>query len=170
MYKHWHTCCYQKQEGTTVLLGILNHLKGVSLATAEVYKPLQKLTKVKAYWARNRMYKSLYDRAEKMIKNDACMKFYDTSRPLYLGTDASGIGLGVRLLQVRDGMNCGHEKVPDNAVLDPIAFATKSLSSAGWYYSRIEWEALEYYMAYRHSTITVLQRNYTLLLTTSHWW
>ena len=42
------------------------------------------------------------------------MKFYDTSGPLYLETDALGGGLGARLLQVRDSMNCGHGKVQDN--------------------------------------------------------
>ena len=36
------------------------------------------------------------------------MKFYEVSKPLYLElTDASSIGLGAGLLQVRDGINCG---------------------------------------------------------------
>ena len=38
------------------------------------------------------------------------MKFFDAARPLYLETNASGIGHGARLLQVRDGMNCRHDK------------------------------------------------------------
>ena len=43
------------------------------------------------------------------------MKFYGASRSLYLETDASGINLGARLLQVRDGMNCGHDDILDDA-------------------------------------------------------
>ena len=36
-----------------------------------------------------------------------------------------------------------HDKIPDNAILCPIAFASKSLSSVEWNYSSIEHEALE---------------------------
>ena len=45
------------------------------------------------------------------------MKFYDAARPLYLENNAFGIGLGAGLLLVRNGMNCGHDEIPDNAVL-----------------------------------------------------
>ena len=50
------------------------------------------------------MLQSLYDKANK--EKDACMKFYDVSKSLYLGTYTYGIGLGAGLLQVRDSMNC----------------------------------------------------------------
>ena len=63
------------------------------------------------------------------MTKDACLKFYDTSKPLYLDIDASGIGLGASLLQMRKDMNCWFDKVTDNATLCPIAFASKSLSS-----------------------------------------
>ena len=52
------------------------------------------------------------------------MKFYDASRPQYLETDASGVGPGARLVQIRDGMNCGVTGVPDSATLHPVAFAS----------------------------------------------
>ena len=61
------------------------------------------------------------------------MKFCDKSRPLYTQTDASGVSLEAELIQVRDGMNCGDDKVLDNTTLQPIAFVSKSyqaLSSA----------------------------------------
>ena len=93
--------------------------------TSEVCEPLQKLTLVKADWEWNGMYQDLYDRAKKIIKKEACMKFFDTSRPLYLQTDASHVGLIARLLQVRDSMSCDHDDVPDNTTLCPIAFPAK---------------------------------------------
>ena len=62
--------------------------------------------------------------------------------PLYLETDTSGICLGAKLLQVREGMNCGHDKIPDNAILFTTAFTSKSLSSAEWHYINIQCEAL----------------------------
>ena len=69
------------------------------------------------------------------------MKFCDISRPLHLDTDASCVGLGVGLLQIREGMNCGHDDVPDNVTLHPILPANRSLLGAEWQYSNIKWEA-----------------------------
>ena len=57
------------------------------------------------------------------------MKLYDVLKPLYLETDASGIGHGASLLHMHEGMNCGHNEFPDNITLFPIAIARKSLSS-----------------------------------------
>ena len=71
-----------------------------------------------------------------------CMKFYDDTKPLYLETDASGIGLGAALLQLRDNMNCPKDTAPDNTILCPIAFASKSLTEAEQRYSNIECKAL----------------------------
>ena len=48
------------------------------------------------------------------------MKFCDMARSLCLETDASGIGMGAKLLQIRDGMNCGCDKMPDNARLPQL--------------------------------------------------
>ena len=57
------------------------------------------------------------------------MKFYDETKPLYLETNASGIGLGTALLQIRDGAACPRNIVPDNTILRPLTFASKSLTS-----------------------------------------
>ena len=59
------------------------------------------------------------------------------SRPLYLESDASGVSLGDRLSWVRDGLNCGCDKVPDNETLYPTASTSKSLSSAEWCYNNM---------------------------------
>ena len=45
-----------------------------------------------------------------MIKEDACIKFCDEMKLLYLETDASGVELGACLpLQTREGMSCPRE-------------------------------------------------------------
>ena len=53
----------------------------------------------------NGSYQTIFDIAKVLIKEDACMKFYDVTGPVYLETDASGVGLGAGLLHIRDGMN-----------------------------------------------------------------
>ena len=56
----------------------------------------------------------MYDRAKMITKAGAFMKYYDASKPIYLEMDTSGIGLWTGLLQVKEGMNCGHNEVPDS--------------------------------------------------------
>ena len=87
--------------------GKINYLSTFLPITTEGCEPLQKLTLVKTYWAWNGMYQDLYDRTRKIIKEDACMKFFDVSRTLCLETDVPGASLGTRLLQVGNGMNWG---------------------------------------------------------------
>ena len=70
------------------------------------------------------------------------MKFYDNSKPLYLETDASGIGLGAALLQLHDNTVCQKGVAPQNIALHPIAFTSKSLTGVEQRNSNIEWEAL----------------------------
>ena len=150
-----------------LFLGIINYLSKFSWATAEVCKPLQKLTSVKADWTWNGMYQDLHDRAKKIVKKDVCMKFYKASRTLYLETDASDVDLGARLLQVRDGTNCRCDKMPDSATLFHIAFTSKSMLSAEWCYSNIEHKALGISHGLEKLSITALQEKYVLSLTMS---
>ena len=71
-----------------------------------------------------------------------CMKFYDDSKPLYLETDASGVGLGAAPLQTCEGTTCQKDIVPDNTILHSIAFASKSLTRTECRYSNSEREVL----------------------------
>ena len=70
------------------------------------------------------------------------MKFYDDTKLLYLEIDASGIGLGAALLQTWEGTTCQKDTVPNNTILCPIAFVSKSVTGAEHRYSNIEREAL----------------------------
>ena len=70
------------------------------------------------------------------------MKFYGDTKPLYLETDASGIGLGTTLLQTRYGTTCPEDIARDNTIMRPITSAKKSLTSSEQRYSNIEREAL----------------------------
>ena len=83
----------------------------------------------KTLWTWNASYQTLFNKVKSLTKDDVCMKFYDETKPLYLETDASGIGLGATLLHMRDGVICPRNIAPDNTILRPIAFASKSLTS-----------------------------------------
>ena len=56
--------------------------------------------------------------------------FYNENEELYLEWDAANVGLGASLLQARDGMSFPWNEIPNNAALQPRAFAIKSLTSA----------------------------------------
>ena len=55
------------------------------------------------------------------------MNFYDETKPLYIETDASGVGLGGTLLQTRGNTSCMKDEAPDMSIHRPTAFASKSL-------------------------------------------
>ena len=86
-----------------------------------------------------------------------CMKFYDDTKPLYLKTDASGVGLGAALLQMWEGTTCQKDMVSDNTIPHPIAFASKSLMDAEHRYSNIERGVLGILHGAKKFIIIVLQ-------------
>ena len=46
----------------------------------------------------------MFDKANAIIKEDACMKFYGKTKPLYIETDVSGVGLIAALLQIKEAI------------------------------------------------------------------
>ena len=108
----------------------------------EVCEPLQKLTLSKVTWTWNALYQQLFAKTKSLIKADVCMKFYNDIKMLYLETDAPGVGLGAALLQLCDNTTFQKDRAPDNVILHPIAFASKSLTGAEQRYSNTEREEL----------------------------
>ena len=123
-------------------LGIINYLGKFSPDMARVCEPLRKLTSCKSAWNWNESYQQTYNKAKSNIKKDMCMKFYNENKELFLETDASGVGLRAALLQLRDNTTWQQGTAPDNTMLWPIAFASKSLTGAESGYSNIECKAL----------------------------
>ena len=70
------------------------------------------------------------------------MKFYDEIHPPCLEIDASVIRPRAAILQTRIDTSCPRDKAPDNIILRPITFASKSLSSAERRYRCTQREAL----------------------------
>ena len=84
----------------------------------------------KTTWTWTTSYQQLFDKAKSLMKAEVCMKFYDDTKPLYLETDASGIGLGAALLQLCNNTACQKGMPPDDTMFCPITFASKSLKGA----------------------------------------
>ena len=93
-------------------------------------------------WTWNASYQQLFNKAKPLIKVDVCMKFYDDTKPLYLETDASRIGLRAALLQLWDNTHYQKGTALDNTILCPITFVSKSLTDAKRRYSNIKCEVL----------------------------
>ena len=90
----------------------------------------------------NALYQQLFKKVKSLIKVDIWMKFYNDTKLFYLETDASEVGHGALLLQLHDNTTCQKDRAPDNVILCPIAFASKSLTGMEIGYSNIEREAL----------------------------
>ena len=84
-------------------------------------------------------------------------EIYNDTKPLYLDTNTSRVGLGAALLQTWEGTTCQKDMVPDNTIQHPIAFASKSLTGAEHMYSNIEREALCILHGLKNSIIIALQ-------------
>ena len=131
-----------------------NYLSQLSPCTADICKSLRQLTYSKTKWIWNATYQKLFDKAKSIITS--IISFYDKTQPLYLETDVSGFELRAALLQSRSSTSCATDKAPDNSILKPLAFASKSLSSAERRYSNIEIEALGILYGLKNSITTNL--------------
>ena len=81
-----------------LLLGIINYLGKFSPNTAEVWESLRKLTTAKTERIWNATFQNMFDKANAIIKEVACMQIYDETKLLCIEKDASGVGLGPVLL------------------------------------------------------------------------
>ena len=96
-------------------------------------------------------------KAKEIIKEDACMKFYDETKSLYVETDASRVGFGAAPLQPRINTSSHGDKAPENSILRPIAFFNKSLMGTKKRYSNLRKKHWVYHMALKNSIIIASQ-------------
>ena len=87
----------------------------------------------------------VHDNAFKTLKSaivkDVTLKYFDSSLPIYIETDALKKGIGVVMLQPDNSAeNTSHTEVPNN--LRPVFYASKTLTSTESNYRKIEHEML----------------------------
>ena len=103
--------------------------------------PLQELLKKENnfIWAQN--HQLCFDNIKEAVCKDITLKFYDPNLPIFIETDASQNGIGVVLLQPLDSnFTLDENNIPTK--LMPVAFASKTLTSAECNYPNVECELL----------------------------
>ena len=103
--------------------------------------PLQDLLKKENefIWAQN--HQLCFDNTKEAVCKDITLKFYDPNLPIFIETDASQNGIGVVLLKPLDSnFTLNENNIPTK--LTPVAFASKTLTSAEHNYANIECELL----------------------------
>ena len=122
-------------------LGAVNYLARFIPHLSALRAPLQDLLKKEneLIWAQN--YQLCFDQIKEAVCKDITLKFYDPNLLIFIEIDASQSGIGVVLLQPLDSnFPLNENNIPTK--LMPVAFASKTLTSAECNYANIERELL----------------------------
>ena len=111
-------------------LGLLTYYGKFLPNLANVLAPLYQLLKKDVKWTWEDQQQQSFDQYKQMLTSSALLAHYDPSQPLLLSCDASQYGVGAVLSQVCNG----GEK--------PVAYASRTLTTAEQNYSQLEKEEL----------------------------
>ena len=110
---------------------MINYLSQFIPSMSELNSILRKLLKkdILFQWTDN--HEKEFQELKSKVSSDACLQYFDTTKPVTLQVDASKVGLGYVLIQKdRQGRS------------RPVVFASKSLTPAETRYANIECEML----------------------------
>ena len=116
----------QKIDELRRFLGMVNYMSKFLPNSTEILHPLYNLLKKDVVWTWSESQDNAFQQIKDMIVDSPVLSFYDPTKELTLENDASEYGLGSALIQ--EGR--------------PIAFSSRSLSSAERNYASIEKEML----------------------------
>jgi hypothetical protein len=112
-------------------LGLVNYYNKFLPNLSSVLHPLYQLLEKGKKWSWSSSCENAFQRCKTLLTSDLVLTHYDSSLPVRLACDASQYGIGAVLSQV----------MPNNSER-PIAFASRSLTSAEKSYAQIDKEAL----------------------------
>ena len=117
--------------GVRRFLGMVNQLGKFTPHLAEITKPMRDLLCKKNDWTWGHDQQRCFKQLKESITSTPILALFDAKQETTLSADASSHGLGAVLLQ----------RQPDGK-LQPVAYASKSMSSTEQRYAQIEKEAL----------------------------
>ena len=122
-------------------LGSINYLSCFIPGFSQLCKPLQALIKKNSEYVWTDVHDKVFQNLKDMVSEDCLIQFYDPHKPLFIECDASKQGIGCLMLQPDDSIQTDvNYGIPSN--LQPVAYASKSLSEAEQNYANIERELL----------------------------
>lgn len=130
--------------GVKRLLGLANYLSKFTPHLSSICEPLRKLEQGPFDWLpqHDKAFKNL----KALISSAPTLKYFDASKPVTIECDAASVGLGAVLLQ-------------DD---QPVAFASRALSTTERNYAPIECEALAVVFACEHFDSYILGKHVTV--------
>ena len=112
-------------------LGMLNYYGKFMPNLSTIIQPLNNLLRRETKWEWTEQCKDAFESAKQALASSNVLTHYDPSLPLLLAGDASAYGIGAVI----------SHRLPDGSE-KPIAFASRSLTSAEQNYAQLEKEAL----------------------------
>ena len=108
---------------------------------SQLHKPLQALIKKNSEYVWTAVHDKAFQNLKDMVSEDCLIQFYNPHKPLLIECDASKQGIGCVMLQPDDNIPADvNDGIPSN--LQPVTYASKSLSEAEQDYANIERELL----------------------------
>ena len=133
-------------------LGLLNYYNKFIPQSATILHPLNALLCKNVKWKWSKKCQESFDTAKKALSSSSLLIHYDPALPIRLAADASAYGIGAVIAHVMpDGAEC------------PIAFASRTLTSAEKNYSQIKKEALALVYGVKRFHTYLYGRQFTLV-------
>ena len=112
------------------VLGMFQYLAMFVYDMSSMMKPMIELLKSDVVWSWDKVQQASFDKTKELLTTTPTLSYYDSTKPTVVSADASSYGIGVVLMQSTDG------------ILKPIAFASRTLTTAKQRYAQIEKEML----------------------------